>query len=235
MTQDKMLKTVFTSQSDSIQQVIKRTCIVDYGVITKVLGKNIVRVGISVADSVEDVQVITCTLVTLCSTSLSVNIEASVGDKVLVVFPRHYNPKMFDVDNKDPIIDSTCKGYTRLAGLAFLVNQFDPDKHKRLLDITQETIKFTFNDNQLEINKDNEITVSNGKAEVKVDKNGNITVDAKTGKITLKNSSSSLYDILNGMLQILNTSLATAGSPASHTVVPNQFTTQSTQLGQLMQ
>lgn len=84
-------------------------------------------------------------------------------------------------------------------------------------------------------NADSEITVDNGKAEIKVDKNGNVSIDAKTGKITLKNNSANLFTILDGMLQILNTSLATAGSPASHTVVPQQFSQQSTQLGQLMQ
>ena len=86
----------------------------------------------------------------------------------------------------------------------------------------------------LSVDKDGNITIT-GKAEVKIDKSGNVTIDAKSGKLSLKNSSASLYTILNGMLQTLNTSLATAGSPASHTVVPQQFATQSQQLGQLMQ
>lgn len=112
--------------------------------------------------------------------------------------------------------------------------------------------KVTCNDATADINKDSEITVTNPKASAKIDKdgavtitsntntkinidkNGNITLEAK-GKISLKNSSANLFSILDGMLNILNTSLATAGSPASHTVVPSQFQAQQTQLGQLMQ
>ena len=65
-------------------------------------------------------------------------------------------------------------------------------------------------------------------------KEGNITVDAMQGKIALKNNSASLYTILKDTLQVLNTSLATSGSPASHVVNPQQFSTQASQLDQLM-
>ena len=112
--------------------------------------------------------------------------------------------------------------------------------------------KVTCNDATAEINKDSEITVANPKAsavidkdgavtitsntstKINIDKDGNITLEAN-GKISLKNSSANLFTILDGVLNILNTSLATAGSPASHTVVPSQFQAQQTQLGQLMQ
>jgi hypothetical protein len=347
MTQEQVLQAVFAQQSDAVQQVIKRTCIVDYGVIVKVLGDNVVRVGISVANNVEDVQIITCTLVSLCSSALSVNIEAVEGDKVLVVFPRHYNPKMFDPEVTDPIIDDTVQGYTRYAGLAFLVNQFEYNAHRNNIQLTADglltarvpyddndsaniltaqtdseglmsldiakdseeegadLVTFTvdqegnigailhqgdtssiniFSEGKLEYavgedknkitfdlsntedqittistygvsvttDKDNNITVDNGKASISadkdgaititsnsdttvtIDKNGNITLQAK-GKLSLKNNSANLFTILDGMLNILNTSLATQGSPAAHTVVPSQFQTQQTQLGQLMQ
>ena len=304
MTQDEILKNIFKSQSNAIQQVIKRTCIVDFGVVVKVLGVNVIEVGIAVADSVEDVQLITCTLISPCSTAISMNIEPNVGDKVVVLFPRHYNPAMFKVKEgaQEPIIDDTCQGYTRLAGLAILMNQFDADVHNNFIDISKDgnlslglaydgdkdiltlntdkngaihldsnegkfkfdvnnvtegedkgiSTKVTCNDATAEINKDSEITVANSKASAKIDKDGAITITSNTstkinidkdgnitleakGKISLKNSSANLFTILNGMLNILNTSLATAGSPASHTVVPSQFQTQQTQLGQLMQ
>jgi hypothetical protein len=85
------------------------------------------------------------------------------------------------------------------------------------------------------IEDDGAYSIDNGKSTVSVDKNGNISIDAKSGKVTIKNSSANLFTILKGMLQILNSSLATAGSPANHTVVPGQCTAQDTQLGQLMQ
>lgn len=225
-----------------VETIIKKRCIIDYGIIEAIPEntKGVVEVAVAVSTTPQNMYYLTCVLANIASSSFTVNIEPSVGDRVLVVYPRLYDEKMFNVPDSDEdktkvILNEKANGYNIMSGIAILLNQYKKDSHERLLDITKETIKLTFNDNQLELNKDNEITVSNGKAEVKVDKDGNITVDAKTGKITLKNSSSSLYDILNGMLQILNTSLATAGSPASHTVVPNQFSTQSSQLGQLMQ
>lgn len=300
MTQDEILKNIFKSQSNAIQQVIKRTCIVDFGVVVKVLGVNVIEVGIAVADSVEDVQLITCTLISPCSTAISMNIEPNVGDKVVVLFSRHYNPAMFKVKEgaQEPIIDDTCQGYTRLAGLAILMNQFDADVHNNFIDISKDgnlslglaydgdkdiltlntdkngaihldsnegkfkfdvdnadgdiSTKVTCNDATAEINKDSEITVTNPKASAKIDKDGAVTITSNTntkinidkngnitleagGKVSIKNSSANLFSILDGMLNILNTSLATAGSPASHTVVPSQFQAQQTQLGQLMQ
>lgn len=91
------------------------------------------------------------------------------------------------------------------------------------------------NDTNINVNKSNEIAITTGKAKVNIDSSGNITIDAMGGKLSLKNDKASLFSILDGMLKILNSSLATAGSPASHTVVPQQFSQQSTQLGQLMQ
>lgn len=91
------------------------------------------------------------------------------------------------------------------------------------------------NDTNINVNKSNEIAITTGKAKVNIDSSGNITIDAMGGKLSLKNDKASLFNILDGMLKILNSSLATEGSPASHTVVPQQFSQQSTQLGQLMQ
>ena len=91
------------------------------------------------------------------------------------------------------------------------------------------------NDTNINVSKSNEIAITTGKAKVNIDSSGNITIDAMGGKLSLKNDKASLFNILDGMLKILNSSLATAGSPASHTVVPQQFSQQSTQLGQLMQ
>jgi hypothetical protein len=45
----------------------------------------------------------------------------------------------------------------------------------------------------------------------------------------------SLFNIIKGMLDVLNNSLTTAGSPANHTVVPGQFQKQLTELQQLME
>lgn len=105
---------------------------------------------------------------------------------------------------------------------------------KVTLDVDNEgAVELVSNDTTIDIKADGSMSVS-GKADITVDTSGNVTINAKTGKISLQNSTANLFSILDGVLQILNTNMATAGSPASHTVVPGQFTTQKTLLGQLM-
>lgn len=87
----------------------------------------------------------------------------------------------------------------------------------------------------MDVKSDNSITIDTSKAKVNIDKDGNVTVDAMSGKLTLKNSKASLFNILNGMLKTLNTTLSTSGSPAKHIVDPNQFQQQATDLSNLMQ
>lgn len=171
MTQERMLEAVFKKQSDAVQQILRRTCIVDFGVITEILGENVVKVGIAVADSVEDVQIIVCTLISPCSATIALNIEPSVGDKVLIVFPRHFSSSMFKVtDDPAPIIDSACQSYSRLGGLAVLMNQFDYEKHKNSINISVAgTLEYSVGDaNKITLdlsdqdNKKITITDSNG-------------------------------------------------------------------------
>lgn len=196
MNERQLVKIFMSRQSDSIQQVIKRTCIVDFGVIIKVLGKSVVRVGISVADSPEDVQIITCTLVNSCSSAIAVDVEPSVGDKVLVLFPRHYNPKMFNINVQEPVIDDSIKGYTRYAGLAFLVNQFSED-YKATVKVSKDK-NITVDNGKVSVKVSDEITVDNGKAKVTIDSNGNVTIESQ-GKYTIKNNVTDLKDVINSL------------------------------------
>ena len=64
----------------------------------------------------------------------------------------------------------------------------------------------------------------------------NVHIVTNGGKFSIDNGTGqSLYQIIYNTLNVLNTSLATQGSPAAHTVVPGQFTTYMTQLQQLME
>lgn len=204
MTQERILEAVFKKQSDAIQQVLRRTCIVDFGVITEVLGENVVKVGIAVADSIEDVQIIVCTLISPCSATMALNIEPSVGDKVLVFFPRHFSSSMFKVTESDPapIIDSACQSYSRLGGLAVLMNQFDYDKHHSSL--------------QLSADGSVDLTINKGKATVKIDRNGNVEVNSQ-GKYTIKNSSTDLLTVISDLNTILK-NLKTEGTQSAQTI-----------------
>ena len=190
MTQERMLEAVFKQQSDAVQQVLRRTCIVDFGVITEILGENVVKVGIAVADSIEDVQIIVCTLVSPCSATIALNIEPSVGDKVLILFPRHFSSSMFEVTESDPapIIDSGCQSYSRLGGLAILMNQFNYDKHKNRINIS-----------------------ANGTLEYSVGDTNKITLnlsDQETNKITISDSNGCTFEtssegtVINGNLKV---------------------------------
>lgn len=62
-----------------------------------------------------------------------------------------------------------------------------------------------------------------------------VVVDGQDGKVSIKNGQKSLYEILKGTLQVLNSSFATQGSPGAHTCVPNQFQTQASDLDALME
>lgn len=214
MNERQLVKIFMSRQSDSIQQVIKRTCIVDFGVIIKVLGKNVVRVGISVADSPEDVQIITCTLVNSCSSAIAVDVEPSEGDKVLVLFPRHYNPKMFNINVQEPVIDDSIKGYTRYAGLAFLVNQFSED-YKVTVKVSKDK-NITVDNGKVSVKVSDEITVDNGKAKVTIDSNGNVTIESQ-GKYTIKNNITDLKDVIDGLAETIKT-LTTEGSAVAQKV-----------------
>ena len=262
MADEKNIFLEATAQSlgDMLHRVINNTFIVEYGIIKNIPAEGIVTVEMSVAEKADDIVITDCVLASFASASLSVRIKPNIDDKVMVLFPRKFHCDMFQQDNNEPIIAEATTGYNVLSGIAILLNQYQETTHKNFIDISDGnlTMKLGYNEdeskNMVEITTDadghlevkNNVTsisigaegdyeINNGKSKVTVDKDGNVTIDAMSGKVAIKNSSASLYTILNGILQILNTSLATAGSPANHTVVPQQFSQQSTQLEQLMQ
>lgn len=213
MTQERMLEAVFKKQSDAVQQILRRTCIVDFGVITEVLGENVVKVGVAVADSVEDVQIIVCTLISPCSATMALNIEPSVGDKVLILFPRHFSSSMFEVTEGDPapIIDSACQSYSRLGGLAILMNQFNYDKHRKNFQLSADgvlSIRLPYDDNDsanvITAQTDGEgkmsldISKNDGDASlvaVDIDQDGNANLNINNGKATVKIDSSGNVEV----------------------------------------
>lgn len=104
------------------------------------------------------------------------------------------------------------------------------------LDIESKgNVSLTAQNTSLSI-QDDVITIDNGGANITIGSDGKVTIDAKNGKISLKNTAGgSLFSILDSMITTLNTNLATQGSPAAHTVIPGQFTTEKTSLGNLME
>lgn len=254
------LEAVAQGESDMLHRVIGNTFIIEYGIIKDVPADGIVTVEMSVAEKNTDVIITNCVLASFASSSFSVNIKPNVDDKVMVLFPRKFHNDMFKKDKNETIIYEQGTGYNVLTGIAVLLNQYQEDTHKNYIDISdgEVTAKLAYSEDEdknlveftsdkdgnielkndkadIKVSSEGEITVDNSKATITVDTSGNVKIDAQGGKISLKNNITSLFDIIDGMLQILNTSLATAGSPASHTVVPQQFAEQSTLLGQLME
>ena len=217
MTTDFLLRAENATFSNAVKAIIGRTCLIEFGVIKKVIASGVVQVAVSVAKSSSDVRILTCVLISPCSTSFAINFIPKENDKVLVFFPRRFNADMFSTNKTDIIEDENGEGFTPFSGLAILVNQFRSD-YKNTLTV----------DN-------GDITVTTEKASVHIDTSGNIEVDAKDGKITLKNSKASLFDILDSILTTLNSTLSTSGSPAKHIVDPNQFQQEATDLSNLMQ
>ena len=99
------------------------------------------------------------------------------------------------------------------------------DKFSQKID-KDGALNITSNNTSIKINKDDEITVNNGKATVTIDKNGNVKIDT-SGKYTIKNSSTNLKDVIDGVAKALE-NLTTKGSPAMQATSPESKTTIAT-------
>lgn len=281
----------------AVQTMISRSCIVDFGVIQKADKKGIVEVAVSVADSSEDIKYITCVLANTASSSVTVNIKPNVGDKVIVLYPRRFDSKMFNTDNKDVIVNKNVRGYNLFSGIALLCNQYKVNSHKNLITLEDGTVtiqlvynededknkvllslnsdgEFAYSSNEnfnLNINKDGELayssnenfnlnvnkdgelayssndnfnlnvskdgsfelasnnvqvttnsndefSITNGKATVKIDSSGNVTVET-SGKYKFKNNTTDLKTVLDGLAKEVE-NLVTVGSPATQSTSP---------------
>ena len=263
----------------AVQAMISRSCIVDFGVIQKADKKGIVEVAVSVADSSEDIKYITCVLANTASSSVTVNIKPNVGDKVIVLYPRRFDSKMFSTDNKDVIVNKNARGYNLFSGIALLCNQYKVNSHKNLITLEDGTVTiqlvynedddknkviasinsdgelayssnenfnlnvnkdgelaYSSNDNfNLNVNKDgsfelasnnvqittnsnDEVSITNGKATVKIDSSGNVTVETP-GKYKFKNNTTDLKSVIDGLAKEVE-NLTTVGSPATQSTSP---------------
>ena len=263
----------------AVQTMISRSCIVDFGVIQKADKKGIVEVAVSVADSSEDIKYITCVLANTASSSVTVNVKPNVGDKVIVLYPRRFDSKMFSTDNKDVIVNKNARGYNLFSGIALLCNQYKVNSHKNLITLEDGTVtiqlvynedddknkviasinsdgelayssneNFNLNVNKdgelayssnenfnLNVNKDgsfelasnnvqittnsnDEVSIKNGKATVKIDSSGNVTVET-SGKYKFKNNTTDLKSVIDGLAKEVE-NLITTGSPAKQSTSP---------------
>lgn len=125
-----------------VEAIIKRSCIVDYGIIQNVVADGVVDVSLAVSRTEQDMFCMTCVLANIASSAFTLNIKPKAGDRVLVVYPRIFDDDMFTVPNGDkalkPIINFDAKGYNLMSGIAILINQYKEASHKNLFTIDED-------------------------------------------------------------------------------------------------
>lgn len=233
----------------SVEAIVKRSCIIDYGIVQDIPADGVVDVSVAVSDTPQNFFYMTCVLANIASSSVTISIKPKIGDRVLVVYPRIYDEDMFTVSDDDEkkkeiIVNSQAKGYNLLSGIAILLNQYKEASHKNIIKIDEGKldIKLSYDKDQdknmVELNTtaDGDITIKNDKATISVDKNGNVTIDTK-GKYKFKNASTDIKSVIDGIATELE-NLVTIGSPATQSTSPatkaSIATWRSSKLNQLL-
>ncbi len=206
-----------------VEAIIKRSCIVDFGIIEDVVADGIVKVAVAVSRTPQDMQCMTCVLANIASKAFTLNVKPHKGDRVLIVYPRVYNSKMFNFtgsegDDTKLTVDMNARGYNLMSGIAILINQYKEAGHENLITIEDGNINAKMNKVEITTTADGDITVDNGKATVSIDKNGNVSVDAQ-GKYTFKNSTTDLFSVISDLNGILK-NLKTSGGETAQTIDP---------------
>ena len=154
------------------------------------------------------------------------NIVPHVGDRVLVVYPRMYDDKMFAVPDGDTkqntIVNPVAKGYNLMSGIAILMNQYKKASHENVITVDDGKVNAKLNKVEITTTADGDITLKNPNATVSIDKNGNVAVNAK-GKYTFKNDDTNLFTVISNLNTILKT-LKTEGSSSAQTISPDTVT-----------
>lgn len=163
--------------SSAIEAMIKRSCIIDFGIVQEVVADGVVNVSVAVSSTKQDMICMTCVLANVASTNFTLKIVPNVGDRVLVVYPRLYNNAMFNVkgddSDKEIVVDKTAKGYNLASGIAILLNQYKSNAHENVITF-DEGGTFTFANAKVSVSVDEDgaITFTNEKATASIDKDG---------------------------------------------------------------
>lgn len=162
----------------AVEAMIKRSCIIDYGIIQKVVAEGIVEVSLAVSKTKQDIILMTCVLANIASSSFTLEITPKVGDRVLVVYPRMYDDTMFNVPDSETdktkiIVNERAKGYNLTSGIAILLNQCKTACHKNVIKVDNGTVT-------LKLGYDKQNDVNKFVAEIKSDASYSVTQDGKS-------------------------------------------------------
>lgn len=202
MSSDAVLNSLLMSEENVRNVGIKRTPIISYGIIKKVLGEGIVQVVLSVYPVENEPKVVNCIYTNLASASFSLYVKPNVDDKVLVLFPQYFSNEMFDTAKNEPIYNKNSASYAYSSGIALPLNQFKESVFKNSLSVSDGNIslKLTYD------GKNNTLSVDSEGINI-VDVNGN-KIEMTSSGMTLEDKNgckiemSSNGTLINGKLKV---------------------------------
>lgn len=200
--------------SSAIEAMIKRSCIIDYGIIQNVVADGVVDVSVAVSKTEQDMIIMTCVLANIASANFTLKIIPKKGDRVLVIYPRIFNDTMFKVEGNETkdtkiIVDKDAKGYNLASGIAVLLNQYKSSGHKNVLTI-DEGGTFTFVNAKATVSLDsdgyfhykNTDTDNDNNSKIDFSSSGFTIQDKAQNKIVSDTSSGSESITINGHLKV---------------------------------
>lgn len=174
----------------AVEAMIKRSCIIDFGIVQKVVAKGIVEVSLAVARTKQDMTIMTCVLANTASASFTLDIVPNVGDRVIVLYPRAYDEKMFAVPDSDSdkaniLVNENVKGYNLTTGIAILMNQYKTATHKNLIKVENGAVSITLGyDKENDVNHltvtagaDGAVSVKNDATEITLGADGSVSAN----------------------------------------------------------
>lgn len=196
--------------SSAIEAMIKRSCIIDYGIIQNVVADGVVDVSVAVSKTEQDMIIMTCVLANIASANFTLKIVPKKGDRVLVIYPRIFNDTMFKVEGDETkdtkiIVDKDAKGYNLASGIAVLLNQYKSSGHKNVITI-DEGGTFTFVNAKATVSLDSDgylhYTNNDEKSKIDFSSSGFIIQDKAENKIVSDTTSGSECITINGNLKV---------------------------------
>lgn len=198
--------------SSAIEAMIKRSCIIDYGIIQNVVADGVVDVSVAVSKTEQDMIGMTCVLANIASANFTLKIVPRKGDRVLVIYPRIFNDTMFKVEGDETkdtkiIVDKDAKGYNLASGIAVLLNQYKSSGHKNVITIDEGgTFTFVNDKATVSLNSDGylsyEQTEDENNTKLSFSDGGFLMQDKEGNKIESKKEGNDNYVILNGHLKV---------------------------------
>lgn len=200
--------------SSAIEAMIKRSCIIDYGIIQNIVADGVVDVSVAVSKTEQDMIIMTCVLANIASANFTLKIVPKKGDRVLVIYPRIFNDTMFKVEGDETkdtkiIVDKDAKGYNLASGIAVLLNQYKSSGHKNVITI-DEGGAFTFVNAKATVSLDgngyfhyaNTDTDNDNNSKIDFSSSGFAIQDKAQNKIVSDTTSGSESITINGHLKV---------------------------------